>query len=232
MKLHLFISGTITTWKHLLIRNYPEKVRFSVPVPFYLLEDKKGLYLFDCGQQPSNSQPDQNANYIPCITEEEKAINLLRKKGFLPEDISGIILSHHHKDHSSGLNDFPSTPCFVREEELKNGSWLKNKGNRELFFPKGAYDLFKDGRVILLPTPGHTTGHQSLLLTLDDGEKILLTADAAYTMEALTDIPKENENASPYWQSIKIINKYAADGVKIITGHDPIQIDELKKQLT
>ena len=230
MKLHLFISGTMITWKHLLIRNFPEKARFSVPIPFYLLEDEKGLYLFDCGQQPPENPLPENADYIPCVSEEDRAVNLLNEKGFSPEDISGIILSHRHEDHSSGLSDFPHVPCFVRQEELECGSWRKEQNHREWIYPTGIYDLFGDGRVVLLPTPGHTAGHQSLLITLDGGEKILLTADAAYTREALNDIPGENEKNLPYWQSLHSLREYAACGVQIITGHDPVQLKELQNQ--
>ena len=228
MKLHLFISGTIITWKHLLIRNFPEKARFSVPIPFYLLEDEKGLYLFDCGQKPPPVPPSEDADYIPCVTDGEKAVNLLRKKGFSPENISGIILSHHHEDHSGGLSDFPQVPCFVRREELGYGSWQKVDDRREWICPAGEYDLFGDGRIVLLPTPGHTAGHQSLLLTMDNGKKLLLAADAAYTGEALTDVPSESTSA--YRQTIMMLREYAANRVQIVTGHDPVQLKELQTQ--
>lgn len=223
MKLHLFSSGTITAWKHLLIRGEQEGIRISVPVPFYLLEHKKGLFLFDTGQQVPTVEYSDDANFIPVLTDEERAVNLLQKRGILPGDLSGIILSHHHSDHTEGLPDFPGVPRYIREEELHYFGIreMVRKEPEKWNFPKGKSDLCGDGEILLIPTPGHTAGHQSLLLTLDSGEKVLLTADAAYTETALRQTPPETEKTLPYWNTIRKFRNYAENGVRIITGHDP-----------
>ncbi len=49
----------------------------------------------------------------------------------------------------------------------------------------GDHDVFGDGRVIVLSTPGHTRGHQSLMLHLDSGQTIILLADAAYVLSKM-----------------------------------------------
>ena len=232
MKLHLFSSGTITAWKHLLIRGEQEGIRISVPVPFYLLEHKKGLFLFDTGQQvPDRNIPD-DANFIPVLSDDERAVNLLRKRGINPGDLSGIILSHHHSDHIEGLPDFPGIPRYIRKEELQYSGIREMTANapEEWIFPEGEFDLAGDGEILLIPTPGHTAGHQSLLLTLDSGEKVLLTADAAYTEEALRQTPPENEKNLPYWNTLRIFRNYAENGVRIITGHDPVPWNKLQTE--
>ena len=231
MLLHLWFSGKIITWKHLLIRNVPQGVRFTVPVPFYLLEYKNKLFLFDTGQQPPAPGIPADLNYIPEITEDQRAVNILKEKGISPGDITGIILSHNHADHSAGLADFPQTPCYVRKEELQYPGWAEKYDPGRWIFPEGIYDLCGDGRIVLLPTPGHTAGHQSLLLTMDNGEKLLLAADAAYTREALNDIPPASDNQSVCRKTIMTLRKYAANRVQIVTGHDPLQLQELQTQL-
>lgn len=230
MKLHIFVSGQIICRKHLLVRNAPAGVRFTVPVPFYLLEHEKGLFLFDTGQQPTQRKYDAGENFIPVATEKDKAVNILKENGIAPHDIAGIILSHHHADHSAGIADFPEIPCYVRKEELQYPRWAEQYDSGKWIFPEKNYDLCHDGRIILLPTPGHTDGHQSLLLTMDDGKRILLTADAAYTPEALEMIPPEREALMPFWQTIRSFRKYAAENVRIITGHDPELINKLKNK--
>lgn len=233
MKLHLFSSGTITAWKHLLVRGAPEGERIIVPVPFFLIEHEKGLVLFDTGQQiPRQVLPD-DAAFISHVTEEDRAVSLLKKHGVEPEMIKYIILSHHHADHSEGVPDFPDAVCVVRKEELQY-SFMKElkrqNPEREWIHPEGNFDLFGDGSVICIPTPGHTIGHQSLLLRLDDGRQVLLAADAAYTEAALNQPPPEQELDSPYWQTIGRFRKYMAEGIQVITGHDPAVWEDLQKQ--
>jgi glyoxylase-like metal-dependent hydrolase (beta-lactamase superfamily II) len=231
MKLHLFSSGSIITWKHLLLHGTPPGIRMEVPVPFYLLEHRKGLFLFDSGQQiPQKKLPD-DADFITVLEDSGRAVNQLRQCGILPEDISGIILSHHHGDHISGIRDFPQVPCYVRKEELeyKGVAERLEANSRPLIFPEKEFDLCGDGEIILIPTPGHTRGHQSLLLRLDDGRKVLLAADAAYMLESLDQTPPQDSAEQPYWRSIGLLNHYRQHGVRIITGHDPEDWNNLKK---
>lgn len=230
MKLHLFSSGTITAWKHLLVRGAEKGIRIPVPVPFYLLEHRKGLFLFDTGQQVPAAAPAENANFIPVLTDRERAVNLLKERGIGRGDLSGIILSHHHGDHIDGLPDFPGVKRLIRKEELCSPRIrdMAGSGREEWIFPEGEYDLCGDGEIMLIPTPGHTAGHQSLLLALDNGEKVLLTADAAYTETALSQEPPENEADLPYWKTIRYFRSCAARGIRIITGHDPDCWDQLQ----
>lgn len=235
MKLHLFSSGTIIAWKHLLVRGAPEGVRITVPVPFYLIEHEKGLVLFDTGQQVPKRVFSGDESFIPVMTAEDRAVSQLKKRGIAPEMISYIILSHHHSDHIQGLPDFPEVPCIIREEELQYGPMKEIKRmdpGRKWIHPEGNPDLFGDGSIVCIPTPGHTLGHQSLFLTFEDGKRILLTADAAYTETALSQFPPEKEKDLPYWNTIETFRKFLKDGVQIITGHDPETWQKLKEQYT
>ena len=232
MKLHLFSSGTITAWKHLLVRGAEEGIRISVPVPFYLLEHRNGLFLFDTGQQVPAVPLPENASFIPVLSDRERAVNLLQERGIKPGDLSGIILSHHHSDHIEGLPDFPGIPRYLRQEELNYSGIRKmtETDGAQWIFPKGEFDLCGDGEILLIPTPGHTAGHQSLLLTLDDGQKIMLTADAAYTEDVLHQFPDEKEKNLPFWNTIQMFRDLAKKGVRIITGHDPNTWNQLKNE--
>lgn len=231
MKLHLFSSGSIITWRHLIIRGEKPGVRFQVPVPFYLVEHPDGLFLFDTGQQPPTNQLPDDADYIPQLTDSQRAVNLLAHLGIHPDDLTGIVISHTHSDHAGGLVDFPHTPCYIRRAEVQTPFWqdLIRQVPGRWIFPNSDYDLTGDGKIILLDTPGHTPGHQSLLLTMSEGRKILLTADAAYTRAALEQTPADDEKHIPYWASIRKIRQYADSGTLIITGHDPAEWTELPR---
>ena len=82
----------------------------------------------------------------------------------------------------------------------------------------GRTDLYGDGRIIALPTPGHTPGHQSLLVQMDNGSRVCLAADALY-MDAALDDDREMRYTSP--ESIRILRALRGENVRIISGHDP-----------
>ena len=233
MKLHLFSSGSILAWKHLLVRGAPEGIRITVPVPFYLIEHNGEFVLFDTGQQVPDKEFPADAPFIPQVSPEDRAVVQLKKYGIEPGMIKYIVLSHHHSDHSQGLPDFPGGPCIVRKEELKYPymrALKEQESDREWIHPEELFDLFGDDVADCIPTPGHTLGHQSLRLVTDDCRIVLLTADAAYTDAALEQFPPEKEKDLPYWRTIGMFRKFRNDGAQIITGHDPDSWKELQKQ--
>ena len=153
-------------------------------------------------------------------------------------------MTHLHNDHASGAIQFPGATFVVDAVEWTaacKGGFAE--GYRHAHFDQPfdwrtidydgaeAYatfertlDLFGDGSVRLLSTPGHTRGHQSILLQLE-GRKLLLTADAAYTRQAIDDdllpifIFGGEDN---YRRSLAAIRAYAAQtpDAAVICGHD------------
>lgn len=184
----------------------------------------------------------------------ESAADQLIKMGISPEEVKFIILSHLHYDHSSGVQDFPNARIVVSKKEWERSQvnrWrarlrgimlepLKNLKERVQtvdFLPEsqwgpfdGSDDLFHDGSLILLFTPGHTPGHQSLLVTFRSGRKILLTSDAVWVQENyLWPTPKGwfvrnfEEDRNKAWETTLKIRKFHEEHpeILIIPGHDP-----------
>ena len=100
--------------------------------------------------------------------------------------------SHLHFDHAGGLAWMTHAPILVQREELafaldppvyQEAIYLRADFGMELNWQEldGDHDVFGDGRVTTISTPGHTRGHQSLLVRLD-GQTIFLLADAAYLL--------------------------------------------------
>lgn len=103
-----------------------------------------------------------------------------------------------------------ATPMAVRLLALTCG-WLT-----------GPPALFRDGRVICLPTFGHTPGHQSLLVRLDGGD-VVLAADACYFRERLDELRLSMIVHDPVAMlaSLQRLRALAAVGARIVYGHDP-----------
>jgi glyoxylase-like metal-dependent hydrolase (beta-lactamase superfamily II) len=106
-----------------------------------------------------------------------------------PADIDYVALSHFHFDHTGNMNLFTNAKFLVQQSELDVA--FSNKA-REMFFEpdsynqikkeqfitlNGDYDIFKDGKLNILSSPGHTSGHQSLLVNLVESGTIILSGD-------------------------------------------------------
>jgi len=183
-----------------------------VPVPAFLVEHPTaGPILVDTGfhasvqDGPRSSLGRRQTWAMPARADTgDSAPEHLRARGIEPREIATIVMTHLHNDHASGATQFPDATFVVDEAEWAaacKGGFAQ--GYRHAHFdqpfdwrsvtyadaePYASFertiDLLGDGSIRLLSTPGHTAGHQSLLLRLRDGE-LLLTADAAYTRRAI-----------------------------------------------
>jgi len=131
----------------------------------------------------------------------------MESRGLPPRDVAYVVLSHLHSDHTGDLQAFPQAQVLLTHQEWQAAqSPLRRwRGYRErdyatckftlldlpLFdhpppnvLPKGSYgvDLWGDGKLLAVPTFGHTAGHQSLLAFLPQGI-VLLAGDAVYLRE-------------------------------------------------
>lgn len=252
MKVYFFKAGILRSQKQFFTAGRGVGESFDVPVPFFLIEHPEGYVLYDTGNayETINNKHehwgDVVAAYDPVMTEDEWVVNAIQKVGVKPEDIKYVILSHLHLDHAGGVGHFPNARYVVQRKELhfayvpdfymkgayirkdfdKDVDWMILEGDKEPQF-----DLFRDGKIIIHFTPGHTPGHQSVLLSLKNTGSMLLAADSCYTTENLDEDILPGLVAEPV-ETVKTIEKFRimrAQGVKVITGHDPVAWETFKK---
>ncbi len=149
--------------------------------------------------------------------------NVLADHGVGPEDLHGVLLTHSHWDHVSGLEDLPGVPVWATAEEMayiedNEGALLFRQIHaadpvdlRELSFDGGAYgpfdrssDIFGDGTVVAVPMPGHTPGSVGVLVNLPSGRRYLFIGDTAWAREGV-DWPAEKP-----WLSRRMVDLDAA----------------------
>lgn len=130
--------------------------------------------------------------------------------------------------------DYFMTQAYYNDEAPANvtnfymdGKDVLKKPQIDWFFIDGnidkSFDLFGDGRIVIVFTPGHTIGHQSLLVTTDDGTRFLLAADACYTEANLRSntLPGLVADSHAYMNNLSYFRLLEKTGAKIVYGHDP-----------
>lgn len=175
-----------------------------LPVSAFLIKHPKGLVLVDTGWH-TDVRIDQKKHlgwFHWCINKADlppgEAIHeQLQQKGIKPNDLDFVVLSHLHSDHTSGLKLLgDAKKILVSEPEWRNANgkdkiryvpsmWdgvtiTTYQFSSSEFGPLGsAYDLFDDGAVVFVHTPGHTEGVVSTRVAAN-GKFVLLFADVGY----------------------------------------------------
>ena len=183
---------------------------WTEPLPIYafLIEHPEGLIVVDTGETARTSQPGYFPWWHPYyrfgvkewVQPEEEIGPQMRAMGFDPDEVRWVLLTHLHTDHAGGLAHFPKADHLVsrREYETAKGTLGVARGypsNRwpDLFNPKlvevgpepigpflGSYPVTQGGDVSLIPTPGHTAGHLSVVVRTPD-ITYFLAGDTSYT---------------------------------------------------
>jgi glyoxylase-like metal-dependent hydrolase (beta-lactamase superfamily II) len=224
-----------------------------LPVPAFLVEHPgAGPLLVDTGLHPAlvdGPSPNMGRNakllYRPRVTREQNVAAQLERRGLSTADVRTVVMTHLHVDHASGVEQLPAATFVVDAREWAAacaGGWREGYHARQFdhafdwrtidydapeidsFASFGhSFDLFGDGSVRLLSTPGHTAGHQSVLLRLREREA-LLTGDALFTLGTLRDgdLPLTWEDEHRFRRSLREIERFLEQtpGALVIPGHD------------
>jgi glyoxylase-like metal-dependent hydrolase (beta-lactamase superfamily II) len=237
VRLLALTCGWLTGPRALFVEGAKGSVR--VPVPVFVIEHPRGRVLFDSGLH-RELQTDSvthlgpaAAVFTPHFEAGEDVAGRLAAAAIDVGDVQYLVNSHLHFDHAGGNIAVPNATVVVQRREWQaahDEAGIVANGYTPADFDTGQprlevdgeHDLFGDGRVICLPTFGHTPGHQSLLVRLDGGD-VVLAADACYfraTLETLR-LPMVVHDPIAMLASLQRLRALAAVGARIVYGHDP-----------
>ena len=152
-----------------------------IPVCGYLIEHPTARILFDTGISPMDDETRQR--YLPRGAPVEE---VLAGIGLGLGDIDLIANCHLHADHAGGNSSFPNVPVYVQEAELEVARTTEHTFPAYTFdFPDVQLEVVRGEAEIvpgvrLIPTPGHTVGHQALVVDTQAG-RVLLAGQAFNT---------------------------------------------------
>ncbi|WCB93401.1 N-acyl homoserine lactonase AttM [Baekduia alba] len=172
-------------------------VRRDMSVRSYLVVHPRGTLVWDTGIADAIADlPDGQRIAEPIVFKVPRTLrSQLDELGVDPGTVDYLGLSHLHVDHVGNLDLFPNATVLLQEAEYAAGFGPDAEAltlipetyaalNRDhVRAISGDHDLFGDGTVVLTALPGHTPGHQGLLVTLPDAGPILLATDIAYSAE-------------------------------------------------
>jgi glyoxylase-like metal-dependent hydrolase (beta-lactamase superfamily II) len=238
IKLHAFTCGIITGPLGHMMVGFEGEITF--PVPAYLIEHPKGRVLFDTGLHPGlRREPERRFGArraqmfrldFPAGAEVSARLEAIGRD---PGKIDLIVSSHLHFDHVGGNALIPNATLLVQRREWEAGQAPDAAETRGFFavdydlghklrLVDGEHDVFGDGSVVCLPTPGHTPGHQSLKVRLDGGE-VVLTADCCYFCQTLRErrLPYLVHDREQFLASLDKLAALERGGARLFFGHDP-----------
>jgi len=205
----------------------------------YLIKHAQGWFLWDTGIPDAvAAMPNGLAPADPKAVTWRRPKTLaaqLDQLGVKPSDITAIAVSHTHPDHIGNVELFPAAMLYVQKAEYE---W-PGANNATRFKPEhpatkleGDRDVFGDGSVTILSTPGHTPGHQSLLVKLPNTGAVVLTGDAVHFRDNWDNrrVPSLNASKEQTLASMqKIADTLTKEKAQLWINHDKAQRDGLKR---
>lgn len=211
--------------------------RARLPVPSWLVLHPRGIAVFDTGlHQQLQSDVSRIGSladaFVVDFSPGQELSARLEQREVDPSDVDVVVFSHLHFDHCGGTALVPDARLLVQRAEWEAGHHPRliehhvyNPDDfdlgHEVQLLEGRHDVFGDASVVCLPTPGHTAGHQSLVVQLESGP-VVLTGDCIYFRQQLDLMrtPPFGFDRSQQLASMRQLAQLEREGHRLLFGHD------------
>jgi glyoxylase-like metal-dependent hydrolase (beta-lactamase superfamily II) len=192
----------------------------------YLIKHGGQWLLWDTGY-PDAVADKPLTNQIGTATRPKKLAAQLAEIGVKPDNVTMVAVSHTHGDHVGNVDMFPTSTLLIQKAEVDwafaDGKQPPFKKDRPTQLLNGDHDVFGDGSAMILSTPGHTPGHQSLLVHLAKTGYVVLTGDLAHFKDNWDNdrVPSMNTSADQTHAShAKVVKVVADKKAQLWINHD------------
>ncbi len=247
LKLYVIDCGRIEARDLSLFNPYIEKGTFKkLANPCYLIEHPKGLLMWDTGlsdqlvEQKDGIEVLNGAFKMSVVKTLASQLDEINVK---PKDIDYLAFSHLHNDHTGNAKLFSASTWLIQEAEHQMGhsEHAENYGyspqdykigtEEKIHKLSGDHDIFGDGSVVIISTPGHSAGHQSLFVDLPKTGAVVLSGDL-YHFKYNRDnygIPGWNDKKKTIRSFALIDDILDSTNATLWVHHDKDEFDKLEK---
>ena len=155
----------------------------------YLIVHPRGTLMWDSGVIPDSAFAGTGPVTQGISTATKPLLPQLAAAGYKPSDIMYFAMSHYHSDHTANANAFAGSTWIVQKADrdamfaatpaaiMAPATFSALKDAKTTVLDNADYDVFGDGTVVLMSTPGHTPGHQVLFVKTKNHGPIVLAGD-------------------------------------------------------
>ncbi|HXN81817.1 MAG TPA: N-acyl homoserine lactonase family protein [Myxococcales bacterium] len=215
----------------------------TLTVSCYLIRHPKGTLLWDTGLSDKLAENKAGDGDGYKFSVARPLIDQLKSIGVTPADVTHVAFSHFHVDHTGNANAFGASTWIINKAEM---AWAESTPTPYGVDPKtfsssktvktklidGDFDVFGDGSVRILKTPGHTPGHGVLEVKLKKSGVVILSGDLYHTHEnrLFKRVPAFNYERADTLASIDRVEKIVKNTkAHFIVQHDRRDVATLPK---
>ena len=214
-----------------------------IPIPWFHIRHPKGDIVIDGGnarEVVTNARDHWGPvadSFFPVMADDDFCVNAMKKAGYDPDAVKYVIQSHLHHDHTGAIGNFGNAKHVVRRREYEYAftpDWFTAQAYCRKDFDKPGLsweflddtpiiDFYGDDTVLLVSTPGHSVGHQSFLVKLASGQRMLLAIDAVMFIDHFErrGVPGLTTSMIEAVRSIELVRGLCERrGAILVPGHD------------
>lgn len=239
VRLYIFDNGQINGLSPETFNFKREEVKETdFVVTSELIVHPNGILLWEAGAVPDHELPADGSTFTEGPTIVTKSLtSQMAAIGYSMEDVDFFAMSHLHSDHNGNANDYADAKWIVQKADrdmmfagkevriMVPANFAALKDAETILLDDEDYDVFGDGSVRIISAPGHTPGHQVLLVNLEDYGPVLLAGDLYHYPEEIATGRTPTFEFDPPTSAIsraKIQKLLQETGAKMWIGHDKI----------
>lgn len=203
----------------------------------YLVVHPEGTLMFDAGAVPDEAFLEHDGGPVVegVVTADRPLLPQLESAGFTPDQVDFFALSHYHSDHTGNANAFSGATWIVQRAErdfmfadepegiIDPATFDLLESANTILLENADHDVFGDGTVVIMSTPGHTPGHQVLAVRLRDYGPVVLAGDLYHYPEEIETgrLPTfEYDGAASRASRARILEYLEEAGARMWIEHD------------
>ena len=204
----------------------------------YLIRHGTSVMIWDTGLSDALVGKPAQASGPFSMSLTKTLVAQLAQVGVKPADVDFVGISHYHDDHTGQAANFPAATLLMGKADFDAAKqyppaqkalapWISGGAKSDPV--EGDKDVFGDGSVVILAMPGHTPGHQALLVRLASGP-VLLSGDQYHFTEQVANrgVPSFNTNRADTLASHDRFDRMAKNlGAKVVIQHEPADVGKL-----